>query len=247
MEKIIEVVKAHPVPIVIGVVVLLVLMNRGNAAASSGSNAGAYLQAQSMATNANVQMAAMNSQASVALGAQSVDRYNVAEKAATDRMGIAASLFSTITGVNAQLAASNTDATVKTMTASMQHQENMQTIANKLTTDQATIAANVQQTGMKLSAAKDMMESDNNFRLAQIGAQTNGALSLLDKQQGFEMQTLPMALAHQEEMARITGQNAINLAMVNTQPANTQAQAAKNKSDWGIVTDIGSMIAGFFL
>lgn len=249
MEKIIEAVKAHPVPIVAGVVILLLLMNRGSAA-SNGSSAGAYLQAQSIAAGTNVQIASLNTQAGVAFGAQSVEKYSIAEKAATDRAGIVASLFSTVTGVNAQLAAASGENTVKTVVASMTHKENMQSIADKFATDQNTIAANIQINGDKLSAAQKALETDNNFKLKQIGEQTNGVLAMMGKQQDFQLQTLPMALQHEETMAKITGQNALNIVNVTSHAQNTvadaNARATNAKTTQGWIGSIANIIGSLF-
>lgn len=246
MENVINIVKQHPVPIGIGVVVILLLVMSRGSAASSGSNAGAYLQSQEIAANSNNQMAALNSQNSIALGAQSVDRYNIAEKAATDRTGIVASLFSTLAGVNAQVTMANSNNTVKTVQTTIAHQENMQTIANNLTAQQGVIAANVKINGDKLSAAQNMLESDNNFKLAYLGPATESQIKLLDA----SSKNLPYLLQHAEVMAQISGNNALSLANANNQARNTEAAAnaratnASTSQSW--LGSVGSIISSLF-
>lgn len=270
MENVITIVKQHPVPIGIGVVVvLLLLMSRGSSAASSGSNVSAYLQAQKIAADSNGQIAALNSQSSVALGAQSVEKMSIQEQAANQRAGLASSLFATLAGVNAQVSMNSNNNAAQTVVASFANQQNMAKISNDFAVQQSTIGANIKINGDKLAAAKDMLESDNNFKLAAIGATSQGDIATIgalsaadlasqDKQNAFTLTTMPSLLQHAETMAKITGQNAVNLytiqgktatdiAGLQTDAARTAAQGQKNKSDWGIVSGIASTVASFFL
>lgn len=270
MENIIEVAKKHPVPIGIGVVVLLVLvMSSRGSAASSGSNAGAYLQAQQIAANSNGQIAALNSQVSLGLGAQSVEKMSIQEQAATIRANGAMSLFASLAGVNAQVAMNDSNNAAKTVVASFANKQAMTQLDNDYMIQQQTIGANIKMNGDKLAAAKSMLESDNNFKLSAIGATTQGDIAKIgaisaaelasqDKQNAFTLTTMPSIFAHAESMAKITGQNAVNLytvqgktatdiAGIQTEAARTTAQAGKNKSDWGIVSGIASTVASFFL
>lgn len=269
MENIIEVAKKHPVPIGIGVVVLLVLvMSSRGSAASSGSNAGAYLQAQKIAADSNGQIAALNSQLSLGLGAQSVEKMSIQEQAASIRANGAMSLFASLAGVNAQVAMNDSNNAAKTVVASFANKQAMTQLENDYSIQQQTIGANIKMNGDKLASAKAMLESDNNFKLAAIGATTQGDIAKINaiseadlksqnQQNAFTLTTMPSIFAHAESMAKITGQNAANIytiqgktatdiASLQTQAARTQAQGQKNKSDWGIVTDIGKIVASFF-
>jgi hypothetical protein len=269
MENIIEVAKKHPVPIGIGVVVLLVLvMSSRSSAASSGSNAGAYLQAQQIAASSNGQIAALNSQTAVALGAQSVEKMSIQEQAASIRANGAMSLFASLAGVNAQVAMNDSNNAAKTVVASFANKQAMTQLDNDYMIQQQAIGANIKMNGDKLAAAKSMLESDNNFKLAAIGATTQGDIAKIgaiseadlksqNQQNAFTLTTMPSIFAHAESMAKITGQNAANIytiqgktatdiAGLQTQAARTQAQAAKNESDWGIVGNIAKTIFSFF-
>lgn len=262
MENIIEVAKKHPVPIGIGVVVLLVLvMSSRSSAASSGSNAGAYLQAQKIAADSNGQIAALNSQTAVALGAQSVEKMSIEEQAASIRANGAMSLFSSLAGVNAQVAMNGSNNAAKTVVASFANKETMTKLENDFAIQQQTIGANIKMNGDKLQAAKQMLESDNNFKLAAIGATTQGDIAKIgalsaadlasqDKQNAFTLTTMPSIFAHAETMAKITGQNAAQIANINMHAANTTADAnaratnAKTSQSW--VSSIASVIGSFF-
>lgn len=260
---VIAIAKEHPVPVGIGVlVIVLLLMRSGSSQPSSASvsNAAAY-QAQS-------QLTSINAGTSVALGAQSVDRAKIAEDAATTRAGVMAGLFSTLAGLSAQTTLKGQDNTLKIVQSSFSSADNQKQLDNQLALGTATVNANVRMNSDKLAAEHSNLIDDNNFKLSQIGLQTQGSIAMIGagkdaqlalaaQNNAFTASTMPSIFAQQallagmgyksaSDLATITGQNATNIAQIQVGPSQTAAQAGKNKSDWGIVTDIGKIIGSFF-
>lgn len=84
-----------------------------------------------------------------------------------------------------------------------------------------------------------------------------GQVKLADVLGGYDMgklklqldateRNLPSIMQNAENMAKINGKTATDITYWQHKAGMTTAQAAKNKSDWGIVTDIGGTIAKFF-
>lgn len=252
--QIIEVVKNHPVPFAIGAIVLILLVTRGTSTQAAQSN-GSALAAASMQNN--TQLAQINAGTSVSLGAQSSDRYKAAQDAATARTGIMASMFDSLVGSNASVSVSMAGINAGTVQKAIDAANARSAMELNAQTQQAQISAGISTAANSLAAQVQMHLDDNNNKLSQIGLNTQGNLELMSKagdistnQLGMNLSaqatSLPMILQSQQEMARITGQNAIQIAQVNTKAADTTAQATKNKSDWGIVGNIASTIGSFF-
>lgn len=254
--NVIEVVKAHPVPIGLGVlVILLLVMSKGSTSSRAASNAGAYLQSQQMASSANVALAGLNSQTQLGLGAQSVENNRIAADAANTRMGIVGNLFAMTTQANAEVTANRENNLLATYQTSMASKQNILVAENAYDIQKRTIAANVEMNGDKLAAQIRANENDNNTKLSAIGLATSGELALLektgsiqsslaDKNYAYQLTTLPMVLQHAETMQKIGGTNAATLANINTEVArinaNTNASNAKTarQQSWlGVVGD----------
>jgi hypothetical protein len=236
--NIVEVVKAHPIPIGIGVVViLLIVFSRGSSPSSSGaSNAGAYLQSQQTASSANVALAGLNSQTQVALGAQSVDNNRIAMEAAGQRSGVMAGIFSVMTQANAEVSATNGANTLKSFQTMMASKQNILMAENDYDIQKRTVSAGITMKAADLASQIRMNENDNNTKLSAIGLATNGELNLLreegtiksaladknaslmslmaDKSFDFQAKTMPTVLQHAQNMQQIGGANAQALARI---------------------------------
>lgn len=188
--QIIEMVKSHPVPFGLGLVVLLLLVTRGGSTTAAQSNGSALAQ-QSMANN--TQLAQINAGTSVALGAQSVDAAKNAQAAALGRTTLATQALTAMvtSNANSSVAMAGVNATsvknaLDASTARTQMQLNNDTQMATITAGQTT-AANT------LAAQVQMHLDDNNNKLSQIGLTTQGNLALLG----------------------LTGQNAVTLSAQN--------------------------------
>jgi len=254
MEKIIEFVKANPIPVGIGVVVLiLIISSRGGGVSSDGAEAAASYNA------AAAQIAGINAQTSVALGSQSIEKTKIAESAALQRTQTAATVFTALANVNATQAMNDSNNVFKSIYANIESSTARFALEKKSETELAAINAGVRMNVDKLNAELTKAKNDNNFRLSEIGALTQGNLQLIQatgteqrltmgQQNAFVAANLPTFMQHEENIAKIQGTTAENIARIQTQPAQTAAQGQKNKNDWGIVTDvlkIGGKIFGF--
>lgn len=234
--NVMAIIKEHPVPVGIGVVVILLLIiSSRNSSSSSGSGAASYLQAQQIATSSNTQMAAINSQASIALGAQSVDRYKIAESAAIERTNIVGNIFATMTGTNAQVTMNNSNNLFKSLQSGYAHAENMDQLDKNFIVQQQAISGNIKMFGDKLSADQTALVTN-----------VNATLNALGQTQAYTERNMPTLLQHSENMAKIAGSNQLAIVTRQTEAANTSADASKNKSDWGIVSDIGKIVLSLF-
>lgn len=253
--QIIELVKSHPVPFGIGAVVLLLLVMRsGGSTATAQSNGSALAQA-SMANN--TQLAQINAGTSVSLGAQSVEAAKNAQDAATARTGVMASLFNSMVQGNAAVSVGMASVNAGTVQKAIDASAAREQMTLNYQAQQSQIQAGVTTAANTLAGQIQMHLDDNNAKLSAIGLTTQGNLDLLAK--GGEISTtqlgmnlsaqatsLPMILQSTENMARITGGNQLAVVQAQTKAADTTAQAAKNKSDWGIVGNIIGSIASFF-
>lgn len=267
MEKFIEMVKDHPIPIAIGVVVLLLLMRGGSKTSSSGSSALAY-QSQQLSVQSNTQIAGINSATTLGLGAQSVEKFRIAASDAQARTSVAANVVSSMMGATLQRDLADSASTNKVILATFARAANNDTIAGDLEKQKLVINGGIRMNADNLNAQILRNNDDNNFKLNEIGAKTQGNLATIaaqtlgsvsvigaignqaqimaDKNNAFTASTLPTLLQSRENLARITGQNAIQIAQVNTQADNTRAQGEKNASDWGIVTNFVGSIGKIF-
>jgi hypothetical protein len=238
--NIMAVVKEHPVPIGIGVVViLLIVFARGSNGATS-SNAGAFLQAQSIAAQSNNQLAEITTRGNIALGQQSVERSRIAMDAATARTGAVSSLFATMVGTNAQVRMNTDNNSVKTQQLMANSNMNALETNAQLSVARDTIAAGIRTSSDKLNAMIRMNENDNNTKLNALGMETSGNLALLqkrgefdlmalDKQIDLSIKTLPAMLQHAETMLNIQGTNAQGLARIMIEPDLLVAKANQDK------------------
>jgi hypothetical protein len=240
--QIIEMAKSHPVPFAVGgIIILLVLVSSRS---SSGSSSAAGYSTAAMANS--TALAQINAATSVSLGAQATERYSAGEQAALQRTGIMANLFNsmTTTSANTSVAMSGVSAQLVKNTQDANNARALMEInganARAVTNASAAIASKQMDNQLAINA------NDNNFKLAQIGAQTQGAVTLLGMNLDFQGKYLPTVLQSAENMATINGKSAAEIARIQTQAANTTAQAGKNKTDWGIVTDVGKIVASLF-
>lgn len=258
---IIAVIKAHPIPIGIGVVILLLLIRSGGATKTTNSGSSVALQSQQLAVQSNSQIAGINSATSIALGAQSVERYRIGESDALARTQTAASVISTMMGATLQRDLTDSAAMNKVVLAGVARSTNSDNIAASLQSQNAEINSKIRINSDTLAAQISRNNSDNNFKLAQIGQQTQGSLAIIsgvgtqaqimaDKNNAYAASTLPSLMAHAEAMATITGQNAFQIVQQQTKAANTTADANANavntKSDQSWISSIASVIGSFF-
>jgi hypothetical protein len=267
---IMEFVKAHPVPVGLGVVViLLIVFSRGSSPASNNAaQAGNYLQAQSIAANSNTRLAEIGMTTTIAQGAQSVDNNRIAAVAAGERTGAIASLFATMVGTNAQVQMNNSGNLLKSTQSLYAHQENLVGSANALDAAKTSINANIRMNADQLQTQVRLSENDINGKLSALGMQTSGDLQMLKqlgvnqtdamKTQGSitsllmdkNIATLPTLLQHSETMLKISGENAYGLMDLQTSAARTKSRAdarnedAKTAGTWiGNVAKVFAMFA----
>lgn len=247
------VVKEHPIPIVIGVVVLLLIASASRSGGSTGGGNGAAYAAQANAMG--VQMAGISSSAQIELGAQATERYKVGQNAALARTGVVANMFEVMTGAMSDQILSNGANTLKVTQDVLARQANGDILAANERANTAKINGGIKVNADNLAAQITMNTNDNNFKLNEIGAKTNGSIAmimaggavqkdLLVTNNAFAAANLPTLLQHAENMLSIGGKNQLEIVNSQTGAAKTTAQAAKNKSDWGIVTNIASMFFG---
>lgn len=248
--NVIEVVKEHPIPVVVGVVIILLLMSRGGGASSPGNTA-------ALAVQNNTQIAGINAQTAVSLGAQATERYKAGESAAIARMGVASDIFATATNASAAQATNNSANNLKVVQQTFARAMNLDNLQADSENKQRAINAGLLSQQRNLDAQLAAQKNDINFKLNEFTQTIDANGSALDKQLSFTKDNLPTLLQHAENMLKIGGSNAQALATINgnttlgvaqyqTDAQRTAADAAANKSNWGIVSDIGSTIAAFF-
>lgn len=260
---IVSVVKAHPLPIFGGAVILLILVGmRGSS--SSGSNTSgisAAVESQRIATAGNVQIAGINAQAATARGAQGVDAYKtqVTEngKQAIARTSMMQGLFTTQVNASTTLAVDNNKNMTSRLIAGLNHQDNQTQMADALQLGQYTTDAGVKVAMEKLATDIKVNNSNNDAKLNALGQ----TIASHKYDTDVTAANLPALLQHSENAARIAGSNQQSLAQIqgnfaqiiaglNTQAARTTASAnasatdAKTGASW--VGTIAS-IAGLFL
>jgi hypothetical protein len=253
---VVGIVKEHPIPIVVGVVILLLLMSRSGGSSGGGGNVAAFAaQANSLAAQTNVQISGINSANQIAMGAQATERYKVGQNAALARAGIASDMFEVMTGAASQQILSNSANTLKITQDVLARQANGDILASNERANTAKINGAIQLNADALSAQIRMNADDNNFKLNEIGAKTNGSIAvmqaggviqkdLLNINNAFTAANLPTIMQHEENMLKIGGKNQLSIVERQTQADNTRAQAAKNGSDWGIVGNFFNAIFG---
>lgn len=179
---IMTVVKEHPVPIGIGVVViLLIVFSRGSSNGAAPNNAGTFLQAQSIAANSNATIAEITMRGNVAQGQQSVERNRIAMDAATARTGQVAGLFATMVGTGAQVRMATDSNAVKSQQQMLAANANMLETSANLSIARDTVAAGIKVNADKLAAQQRLFETDANYKLNALGLQTNGDLRMLEQ------------------------------------------------------------------
>jgi len=226
---IMQVIKDHPVPIIGGVILLLILSRAGGSSSSSGGsgNAAAAYAAQSQITG-------INAQTSIALGAQSVEKAKIAADAATIRSSAAESFMASIAGMANSSMINESNNQVKNITNLYSNQQNLEKIKNDYDIGVKTINANISMNKDKLAAQQKAYETDANFKLASIGATTNGNLAMIGaskdaqlalnaQQNAFTASTLPTLMQQQQTMAKISGD--YNLSMLQASGLNAQQLA----------------------
>lgn len=247
--QIIALVKEHPVPFAIGAVVLLLLMMRGGSTQAAQSNGSALAQA-SMQNNTN--LAQINAATSVQLGAQSVEAAKNAQDAALARTGVMASMFNNLVTSNASVSVGMAGVNAGTVAKALDASNARNQMELNSQTQQAQIQAGITTAANNLAGQIQMHTDDNNTKLSAIGLATQGQLDLMHLQGDISTtqlgmnidanaKSLPMILQSAQEMARINGGNQLAIVQAQTKAADTTAQAAKNKSDWGIVGNIASL------
>lgn len=230
--NVIEIVKAHPVPIGIGVVVLILLISSRSSQPSSASvsNAGAFA--------AQAQITGMNAQTSIALGQQSVERAKINAASAGARTTSATNLFGAIAGMLTQNASNDSNNSIKVMSNAFAHADNQQAFANQLQLGESNINAGIRINADKINGSIRAIQEDNNFKLSEIGAKTQGSLALMRgdtinamdifaQQSPFIASTLASQMQHEENMLFRQTEAAVTKAQ-----SDAHAQNVKNDQQW---------------
>jgi hypothetical protein len=245
-------VKANPVPFAVGgVVLLLVIMSSRSGSSSSAAGYSTASMQQSTA------LAQINAGTSVSLGAQATERYKAGEAAALERTSIAASLLNSMTTTNANTAVAMSGINATQVKNAMDAQNTRASIDANASNQRYQMEETAKLGWANINAQVAMHTDDNNFKLKEIGATTQGQLELMDKagvistnQLGMNLdwqgKYLPTVLQSQENIMRIQGANQLAIVKEQMGPEYKRAQAEKNKSDWGIVGSIGKSIGSVF-
>ena len=235
---IVSVVKAHPLPIIGGAVVILLLVSmRGSSSGSSGSGAGVALESQRIATAANVQVAGINAQAATARGEQQMNIFaaQLSEngKQALARTDMMATLFSTNIQASTALEMDQNKNFTTRMLGQLNSQDNQLQMANALTLGTRTIEAGIKTSSDKLAADIEMNNSNNNAKLNGLArtiqggidmayidsnmqlSKTQTAANLSVYQTDVTARNLPTLLQHSENQARVAAANAQALATIS--------------------------------
>jgi hypothetical protein len=271
MESIIVIVKQHPIPIALGVIVLLVLISSRSAPTVTAAQ-GSTLAERQIAANSNSQIAGINAQTAIALGAQSSDQNKTAMAQATARTAIMANLFAAVTGTSAAAAMNDSTNQLKTIQAQFARADNNQLFSNNMKLGEDTISAGVAMKSKDLDTQIAMNRDNINGKLAAIGAATSGNIgaimaqgkNLLDLQGAdlaFKDKNLSSLLQNSENIAKISGANAqamatiqanaaTTIAGINTSAARTAADAqsssSKSSSNMAWVGTVAEIAAMFF-
>ena len=252
MDKVIEVIKAHPLAIGAGVIVVLLLM-RGGSSSNAGTNAasmvGASLQSQQIASSTNVALAGVNAD---------VSKANAGFASANYLGGIAAA---------ASIKQSDNAAMIGAFTSMLSSGNNSEAIAANRQVNLAQITASqtvaLDATATQLKGLNAQITGNQNLTNTLVQADANKTASIYS----FEQANLPSLLQHAENMAKIGGDTAVNLATVNgrtsvnlatvngqtstalaqtnTSAARTNAETAQQSSGLDSLVKIGSTILSF--
>lgn len=227
MENIAEVVKKHPVAIGVGVLVLLLLLTKSGSSNTSNSSAG-YASAIASTNASNVQISAINA------------------SLAAKRTDAASGMYSASVNANTAIALNDTNAFTSMLLGLFKHSETLTALSDQkqvqdaqISAAQATAAAGfdaqVQMHTGDINAKLDALaqtlgfethQVDTSAQLAQIQMSDN--FSLANKSIDVTAANLPIILQSQENVAKIQGDTATQLAVINGQ--TTQAVAALNTS-----------------
>lgn len=260
---VLAIVKEHPIPVVIGVMIVILIVSRSGSSvpASTGSNAALAVRSQELAVQSNSQIAGINSQTAIGLGAQATERYKAGESAAVARTNIAASLVNTSIGALSQQVLGDQANNLKVIQATFARAINNDNLSADAAYKDKVINAGIRMHVDDLNAQTNLQNNDNNFKLAQIGASGDIQKTLLGMNLEFAGKNLPTVLQHSENMARISGANTISLAQatgltatelarINTRPAVIQADSAaansQAQSDQGWLKTGAAIIASIF-
>lgn len=227
---IMAVVKEHPLPIGIGVLVLIIVIASSR---SSGSSASSNGDAQADATNLQSQNIAASQ--SVALGAQSTQQALASTSAGTDRQSIAASLFASLAQTQAVSDMNSSNNTVQLVTAAFQNTQNQTQLADSLKLQEDTNTTNA---GLAYQSLADQLKAvqDSNAtstaniaataagNVSQINASTAGTEGVAAQSYNFLGANLATLLQHSENLAKIQGSTATQLATIQTSPSLIAAQ-----------------------
>lgn len=182
--NVMSVIKEHPVPIIGGVLLLVILASMRGSSGSAGSNAGmminAGLESQKIATAANAQIAGINGNVAIARGAQNVAAMSEAGKQAVERTAILGDMWKTSISTSAQVQTENARNATTRFIATKQSEDNQRLAANQLALGQATIDAGVRTSLEKLATDFRMNESNNNTKLSAIGQEIAGQKYAMD-------------------------------------------------------------------
>lgn len=237
---IVNVIKAHPVPIIGGVIGLIVLigMRGGSSGSSAGNVIGASLESQRIATAANVQISGINAQAATARGAQVSDLYKSQLSAAGEqaklRTMLMGEMWQTQVGASTTLALDQNKGAVTRLLGAYAHEENMTVAANQLALGQKGIDAGVKMASEKLATDIRLNQDTINGKLSALAKTTE----LSKYQTDVTAANLPAMLANSQYMAKIAASNQQALAQMSSNTAQiisanqTQGQKAQaNKTD----------------
>lgn len=252
---IVSVVKEHPLPIVGGAILLLILVSMRGGSSTSGNSAGiaAAVESQRIATAGNVQIAGINAQAATARGAQGVDAYKtqITEngKQAVARTSLMQNLFSTQIGASTALAVDTNKNLTTRLVAGLNHQDNQTQMADALTLGQYTTDAGVKVAMERLSTDIKVNNSNNDAKLnalSQVNATSLSALGMQIASHKYDTDVtaanLPAIMQHSENAQKIAGANAQSLAQIqgnyaqiiaglNTEAARKTASANASSTD----------------
>lgn len=259
---VVSVIKTHPLPIAAGVAVLLLLMaaSRGGSASSgNGAAVAASLQSQSIATQGNTSVAAINAdvfKTSLSANAQ----------AAQQRTALIGSIFNSEIATSAQLSAANISATTQKSLAFMAHQDNQKALDNQLTLGRAQLDASTAQGAAKLDTALKLSQMSSNTQLQALSLSLQGnhdqAAQMIQGQKdmlgmnidyakskdAITAANLPTLLQHSENLSKIAASNAQAIASINTTAQVTAAKAAATQSyantGMDILGSLGSLFGG---
>lgn len=221
MDNVLEMVKSHPIPILLAVVVVIVLIRSGGAGASS--DAGAAASIAGVNAQSNVQISNINAGLQAARDSHQADIYIASIGASRDlaiadkstMAGILTSVFNKsvmTTQINAQqkVAEDNLNAS---------HDVAVRALQSTMDMHSADINATLTQQGRVLSFEQANLPTllQHSANLATISANTAVSLSTISANNA-------------QAIASISGANAQQLAAINTQAARTNADTNSTSS-----------------